>query len=81
MMAVYIENKRIEGHASSQIVGYAICRLGACTHRGDMIAKNAHSFDFQGFYDAFEVVTNQFEFQMLNCDQRYLHLNHAPFSR
>ena len=47
MMAVYIEDKRTEGHASNQIVGNAICRLEVCPHKGDMIVRNAHGFDFQ----------------------------------
>ena len=47
MSAVYTEDERIEGHASSQIVGYAICRPGIFTNIGDVIASHAYSFGFQ----------------------------------
>ena len=46
-MAVYTEDKRIEGHASSPLVGYAVFCLRVCTHMGELFVRNAHSVDFQ----------------------------------
>ena len=53
MFAVFIKKEgslrkdaRIEGHARGHIMGNAICHLLVSTHIGDLMARNAHSFDF-----------------------------------